>query len=155
QLPRRLRCRKLRSHSVEGEERTVQVTDERRMTTATGTAPPTFSPGRGWPRWGLAAFLLVAAVTFFALGLHRHLSWDYLRTHLDLLQSQARQHLLLALAVFFVVYVAVTALSLPAAAALTLVAGALFGRWLGTGVVSLASTVGATLAFLSSRYVFR
>ena len=53
------------------------------------------------------------------------------------------------------VYVAVTALSLPAAVPLTLVGGALFGRWLGTGVVSLASTLGATLAFLMSRYLLR
>src|SRR5262249_50072969 len=70
-------------------------------------------------------------------------------------RAQVDEHLLLAVLIFFLVYVAMTALSLPAAAVLTVLAGALFGRWLGTGVVSLASTLGATLAFLSSRYLFR
>jgi uncharacterized membrane protein YdjX (TVP38/TMEM64 family) len=57
--------------------------------------------------------------------------------------------------VFFLVYAIITALSLPAAAAMTLLAGALFGRIVGTAVVSGASTLGATLAFLGSRYLFR
>jgi uncharacterized membrane protein YdjX (TVP38/TMEM64 family) len=103
----------------------------------------------------LAAVLLLGAAGFYALGLYRYLSWDYFRSHLDQLQTQVGKHLLLALVLFFCVYVAVTALSLPAASALSLVGGALFGRWLGTGVVSLAATLGATLAFLSSRYVLR
>src|SRR5262249_40037385 len=56
---------------------------------------------------------------------------------------------------FFVVYVTGTGLSLPVAVWLSLLAGYLFGRWLGTSVVILAATCGATLAFLSSRYLFR
>lgn len=56
---------------------------------------------------------------------------------------------------FFVAYVVVTAASIPGAGIMTLVAGALFGVVLGTVVVSFASTIGATLAFLSSRYVLR
>ncbi len=52
-------------------------------------------------------------------------------------------------------YVAVTALSLPGAAILTLAAGAIFGLWRGTLIVSFASTIGASLAFLSSRYLLR
>jgi uncharacterized membrane protein YdjX (TVP38/TMEM64 family) len=108
-----------------------------------------------WPRWGLAALLVLAVVGFYALGLHRYFSWDFIRINLDTWQAEVRDNLLLAVAVFFVVYVAVTGLSLPAAAILTMVAGTLFGRWLGTGVVSIASTLGATLAFLSSRYVLR
>jgi dihydrolipoamide dehydrogenase len=57
--------------------------------------------------------------------------------------------------VFFVVYVAVTALSLPGAALMTLVAGAIFGLLWGTVIVSFASSIGATLAFLASRFLFR
>jgi uncharacterized membrane protein YdjX (TVP38/TMEM64 family) len=56
---------------------------------------------------------------------------------------------------FFLLYVAITGLSIPGAAIMTLVAGALFGLVLGTIIVSFASTVGATLAFLSSRYLLR
>jgi pyruvate/2-oxoglutarate dehydrogenase complex dihydrolipoamide dehydrogenase (E3) component/uncharacterized membrane protein YdjX (TVP38/TMEM64 family) len=59
------------------------------------------------------------------------------------------------LAVFFLIYVAVTAASLPGAAIMTLAAGALFGLVTGTILVSFASTLGATLAFLASRYVLR
>jgi uncharacterized membrane protein YdjX (TVP38/TMEM64 family) len=92
---------------------------------------------------------------FYALGLHRYVSREYLHAHLDAMREETRRHLLLALLVFALVYVAVTALSLPVATALGLAAGALFGRWLGTGVVSLAATLGATLAFLGSRYLFR
>jgi uncharacterized membrane protein YdjX (TVP38/TMEM64 family) len=99
--------------------------------------------------------LVLAVAGFYALRLHRYVSWDYLRGHLDLLQAHVQEHLLTALLLFLLLYVAVTALSLPVAAALSLAAGALFGRWLGTGVVSLAATLGATLAFLSSRYLFR
>jgi uncharacterized membrane protein YdjX (TVP38/TMEM64 family) len=119
--------------------------------------PPATAPPRSSlrPRLLLVAGLALAVAAFYLFGLDRYLSWEYLRTHLDLLQHQVREHLLPALLLFFVVYTAVTALSLPAAAVLTLVAGALFGRWLGTGVVSLASTTGATLAFLTSRYVLR
>ena len=110
---------------------------------------------RAWPRWVLVATAVLAVIGFYALGLHRYFDWAYVRSHLDVWQSQVQQHLLPALLLFFLVYLAATALSLPVAAVLTLLAGALFGRWLGTGVVSLASTLGATLAFLGSRYLFR
>jgi pyruvate/2-oxoglutarate dehydrogenase complex dihydrolipoamide dehydrogenase (E3) component/uncharacterized membrane protein YdjX (TVP38/TMEM64 family) len=60
-----------------------------------------------------------------------------------------------AVAGFFLVYVAVTALSLPGAAIMTLAAGAIFGLGRGTLIVSFASAIGASLAFLSSRYLLR
>ena len=56
---------------------------------------------------------------------------------------------------FFLIYVAGAALSLPGAVILTIAAGAVFGLWLGTLIVSFASTIGASLAFLSSRFVLR
>ena len=108
-----------------------------------------------WPRWALAVLLVLGFGAFYALSLNRYVSWDYLRTHLDAIHTQVQQNLLPALLIIFLVYAAATALSLPAAAVLTLAAGALFGRWLGTGVISLASTTGAALAFLSSPYLFR
>ncbi len=106
-------------------------------------------------RWLIVLALLGAVVAFFALGLQHQLSLDAL---------QARQHDLDAfrearpvwLAVgFFLVYVAFTALSLPAATLLTLAAGAVFGLLEGTILVSFASSIGATLAFLASRFVLR
>ncbi len=126
----------------------MQVTaqDERSAT------PP--APRRRWTRW-LLAVLLLAGVGLYAAGLHRYMAWDYVRGQLDALQGQVRANLPLAVAAFFLLYVAATALSLPAAAVLSLAAGALFGRWLGTGVAVVAASLGATLAFLSSRYLFR
>jgi uncharacterized membrane protein YdjX (TVP38/TMEM64 family) len=115
-----------------------------------GSRPPRRS---SWRRWVLAAGLVLAVVAVYALGLQHYLSWDYFRAHLDDLQRTVQDDLPLAALVFFLLYVAVTALSLPVATVVSLVGGALFGRWLGTGLVIVAATVGAVLAFLSSRYV--
>jgi pyruvate/2-oxoglutarate dehydrogenase complex dihydrolipoamide dehydrogenase (E3) component/uncharacterized membrane protein YdjX (TVP38/TMEM64 family) len=101
----------------------------------------------------LTVVALAAAFWFFDLG-----HWLRLET------LKARQTELLALydarpltviAVYMAVYVTVTALSLPGAVILTLAGGALFGLWTGLVVVSLASTAGATLAFLAARYLLR
>ena len=64
-------------------------------------------------------------------------------------------NLVLAVILFFALYTVMTALSLPAASLLTLLAGALFGYVLGSGIALFAATIGATLAFLSSRFLFR
>jgi uncharacterized membrane protein YdjX (TVP38/TMEM64 family) len=103
----------------------------------------------------LAAALALAVAAFFALGLHQKISWDYLQAHLGDLHEAADRNLPRALVVFILVYTAVTALSLPASWLLTITAGVLFGRWLGTGAAALGATAGATLAFLTSRYLFR
>jgi uncharacterized membrane protein YdjX (TVP38/TMEM64 family) len=110
---------------------------------------------RWWSRGALLAVLALAVLTFYALGLHRRLSWDYIRGHLDQLRALVLEHRVLAVLAFFAAYVAITALSLPVAAILSLLAGALFDQVLGTAVVSLASTLGATLAMLSARYLLR
>jgi uncharacterized membrane protein YdjX (TVP38/TMEM64 family) len=65
------------------------------------------------------------------------------------------QRPLLMIGGFFLIYVAVTGLSLPGAAIMTLAAGAVFGLWQGVLIVSFASAIGASLAFLSSRYLLR
>ena len=116
---------------------------------------PTPNSSALWPRLLFALGILLAIGVFYALGLQRYVSWDYIRSHLDEWRADVDANLLLSLALFFVVYVVVTALSLPVALPLTLVGAALIGRWVGTGVISLASTLGATLAFLSSRYLLR
>lgn len=66
----------------------------------------------------------------------------------------AERDLLTAVALYFLVDMAVAALSLPGAALFAMAGGMLFGRWLGTGIVCLASTTGATAAFLASRQRF-
>jgi pyruvate/2-oxoglutarate dehydrogenase complex dihydrolipoamide dehydrogenase (E3) component/uncharacterized membrane protein YdjX (TVP38/TMEM64 family) len=97
--------------------------------------------------------LLVAA--FFILDLGQYFSLAYLKSRQAAIDGYYRDNAILAVAVFFIVYVTVTALSLPWAAVMTLAAGAVFGVIWGTIIVSFASTIGATLAFLASRFVLR
>ena len=106
-------------------------------------------------KMALLAALLLAVVAFFALDLARYFSLDYIKGAQSgfaaLYQSQPG----LVIGSFFAAYVAVTALSLPGAAIMTLLAGAIFGLWVGTLIVSFASSIGATLAMLVARYVLR
>jgi uncharacterized membrane protein YdjX (TVP38/TMEM64 family) len=113
------------------------------------------APPRFWLRWILAVLLLGGFILFFSLGFHEHFTWDNVRGHMDDWKAEVAEHLVLAVTIYFAIYVAVTALSLPVAAPMSLAGGALFGFWVGTAVVSAASTLGATLAFLSSRYILR
>ena len=101
----------------------------------------------------LAAAALIAA--FFLLDLGQYLSLDFLKQKHQTILDFYAQNRVLTLAGFFFGYVLVTALSLPGAALLTLAAGAIFGFLTGLIVVSFASTLGATLAFLVSRFLFK
>ena len=102
--------------------------------------------------------LLIAAAAvglFFHFDLHQLLTLDGLKGSMDQFNQYKEQSPLLVIGGFFLLYVVVTALSLPGAAILTLAAGALFGLVEGLLVASFASTIGATLAFLVSRYLLR
>lgn len=102
----------------------------------------------------LAAILaLIAAYFVFDLG--AYLTLDGIKRVSADVSGFYEQNPALVLGGFFAIYVAVTAASLPGAAIMTLAAGALFGLVTGTILVSFASTLGATLAFLASRYVLR
>ena len=96
---------------------------------------------------------LIAA--FFLLDLHHVLTLDGIKASLGEFQDWRAASPLLAAGAFFSVYVFVTALSLPGAAIMTLVGGALFGLFWGTVVISFASSIGALLAFLASRYLLQ
>ena len=99
--------------------------------------------------------LVSAVVAFFALGLNRYLSLDAAKSaQAGIAELYAAKPAVVAGA-FFAVYVAVTALSLPGATIMTLVAGAVFGLWTGLLIVSFASSLGALLAMLFARYVLR
>lgn len=97
----------------------------------------------------------IGIVLFFSLDLSHYLTLDALKeSHARFSSLQAQSPWLVA-AGFFVAYIIVTALSLPGAAIMTLAGGALFGLWTGMVLVSFASSIGATAAFLASRYVLR
>ncbi len=103
----------------------------------------------------VAVLLLACMAAFFVFDLGRFFSLAYLKESQASFAELYGQRPVLVVAVFFAVYVAVTALSLPGAAIMTLAAGAGFGLVLGTVLVSLASTIGATLAMLAARYMLR
>ncbi len=96
----------------------------------------------------LLVVLVLSVIAFFAFGLEEWISIAHFQGQFD-----ARP--LLSVLLFFVLYVVCTALNIPFATALTLLAGAVFGIWWGTLIVSFASTVGASLAMLLSRFLLR
>jgi pyruvate/2-oxoglutarate dehydrogenase complex dihydrolipoamide dehydrogenase (E3) component/uncharacterized membrane protein YdjX (TVP38/TMEM64 family) len=103
----------------------------------------------------LVAALAALIAAFFALGGHRYLTFDQIKGQQAEIEVYYQAHPWQTVAGFFAVYVAVTGLSLPGAAIMSLVAGAIFGLLGGTVIVSFASSVGATLAFLASRFLLR
>jgi pyruvate/2-oxoglutarate dehydrogenase complex dihydrolipoamide dehydrogenase (E3) component/uncharacterized membrane protein YdjX (TVP38/TMEM64 family) len=103
--------------------------------------------------------LLVAigcvVIAYFSLDLGQYFSLDFLRSQHDYIESAVSRNPWQSAGVYFAAYVAVAALSLPGAALMTLAGGAIFGLLWGTVIVSFASSVGATLAFLVSRFLLR
>ncbi len=102
---------------------------------------------------GLAVMALIGA--YFAFDLGSFLSLEHFKTQQAAIETWRLANPLLAVGVFALIYIAVTALSLPGAAIMTLAGGAIFGLLWGTLIVSFASTIGATLAFLVSRFLLR
>jgi uncharacterized membrane protein YdjX (TVP38/TMEM64 family) len=96
---------------------------------------------------------LIVAVK--VLNLDQYLTLSYLKGSLDKLKTLYENHSVLVIAGYFIVYVLTTSLSLPGASPLGIAGGALFGFWTATIVVSFASTIGATLACLVSRFLLR
>lgn len=97
----------------------------------------------------------VAIAAFFAFDLGQYLNLQTLKDQQAAIESFYAANPLLSSAIYFAIYVVTTALSLPGATLLTLAGGAVFGVVWGTLIVSFASTIGATLAFLMSRFLLR
>ena len=103
----------------------------------------------------LLTVIVTAVIAFFVFDLKQFFTLDYFQSQRAAIDAEVQMHPLRTALIFFLIYVAVTGLSLPGAALMTLVAGALFGLLWGTVIVSFASTLGATLAFLASRFLLR
>jgi pyruvate/2-oxoglutarate dehydrogenase complex dihydrolipoamide dehydrogenase (E3) component/uncharacterized membrane protein YdjX (TVP38/TMEM64 family) len=103
----------------------------------------------------LLTVIVALIAAFFLLDLGRYLSLEYFATQQAAIESYRASHPWQTALAFFLVYVAVTGLSLPGATLLTLVGGAIFGLVWGTVIISFASTIGATLAFLAARFLLR
>ena len=105
----------------------------------------------------LVVLLLITALVaaFFLLDLDQYLTLDYLKSQHQSLIDYYHHHHALTVAIYFSLYVLVTALSLPGATIMTLAGGAVFGLLEGFVIISFASTIGATLAFLVARFLLR
>ena len=106
-------------------------------------------------KWILVFAIAIVVIGFIAAGGNELLTLENLKRHQQSLGDWIDSNLLIALSAFVVVYVLVTALSLPGATVMTLAGGAFFGNLYGFAAVSLASTVGASLAFLAARFLVR
>ncbi len=108
---------------------------------------------------GFKILLLVVIICliwmFFLFDLDHYFSLSNLKNELTAFKEYYGQHKIVTMGIYMVVYILMAALSLPGAAVMTLVGGALFGLFYGVLLVSFASTIGATLAFLFSRYMFK
>ncbi len=103
----------------------------------------------------LITVIVGVVIGFFALDLHHFFTLETLQARLAEFQQWRDRSPLLVSLLFFAAYVLITALSLPGAVIMTLAAGGLFGLFWGLAIVSFASTIGATLAFLVARYLLR
>ncbi|MGA8278484.1 MAG: FAD-dependent oxidoreductase [Rhodanobacteraceae bacterium] len=106
-------------------------------------------------RIAVLLILIGGVIAFFAFGLQHYLTLDALKGRKQALDAYRMAHPLLLAGGYFIAYVAMAAFSLPGAAILTLAGGAAFGLLKGTLLVSFASTIGATLAMLASRFILR
>lgn len=106
-------------------------------------------------RWWLLGFLLVLIGLFFVFDLGRFFSLEMLKASHDVLVQAYQERPIWVISLYALIYVVMAALSLPGAAVMSLAGGAVLGFWVGVPVVLLSATVGATLAFLAARYLFR
>ena len=102
----------------------------------------------------LLLVIVTAIIAFFVFDLGRYLDLAFFKEQQAAIESYRLNRPVVTAVIFFVIYVAVTGLSLPGAAVMTLAGGAIFGLLWGTIIISFASSIGATLAFLASRLLF-
>ena len=122
------------------------------------TESSSLSPASARPSYGkvITALILLAGIgAFFFFDLSSYLSLESIKANRDALLSYTASNFGVAITVFIVLYIVQTAFSLPGGAILTLTGGFLFGSFLGTIVVNIGATIGATLAFLAARYLLR
>ena len=129
------------------------IREETVMTNDMPVAEPAGRSSAG--KLAIAIVIVCAILASFYFDLGRVLSLDALKQNRDQLLAFTEANYAGAVALFVLCYIAVTALSLPGAAIMTLAGGFLFGSIFGTLFVNLGATTGATLAFLAARYVLR
>lgn len=103
----------------------------------------------------LLVILACLIAAFFVFDLGQYFNLEYLKAKQSDIVAYKQAHEIQTAVIYFITYVILISLPLPVGAILTLTGGALFGLWWGTLLVSFASTIGSTLSFLASRFLFR
>jgi uncharacterized membrane protein YdjX (TVP38/TMEM64 family) len=103
----------------------------------------------------IIAVVIAAVVAFKVFHLGDYLTLVYIKESQRKFEILYGEHRLTVIAVYMLIYILVTSLSLPGAVMMTLAGGALFGLFTGTVVISFASTIGATIACAVSRFILR
>lgn len=119
--------------------------------------PPAVNPNRGMNRLRLIAIAVLISIlaVFYLSGLHHELSWESMRESRDDWRQMVDENKAPAIALFLISSVCLMSMSLPVGSVLSIAAGALFDLWLGAGLITIASAIGATSAFLISRHLLR
>ncbi len=108
-----------------------------------------------WGKLAVALIFAAALAAFFYFDLKQYVTLESLKAHRDDLLRYTQEHFAMAVTIFSALYLLQTTFSLPGGAVLTLTGGFLFGSFLGTLIVLVPATLGATLAFLGARYLLR
>ncbi|HHP0458572.1 TPA: TVP38/TMEM64 family protein [Vibrio harveyi] len=103
----------------------------------------------------ILGLILLATIIFLGVNFGQYLTLENAKAQQEALNTFISENFVFAAATYFFAYIAITAFSIPGAAVVTLLGAALFGFWTSLLLVSFASTIGATIAFLSSRYILR
>ncbi len=103
----------------------------------------------------IVAIIGLAIAAYYLFGLDQYLTLNYAQSRLSELEQFRDENFALTATIYFLAYVSITALSIPGALVITLLGGAIFGLYWGTLIVSFASSIGATIAFLVSRTLLR
>lgn len=103
----------------------------------------------------ILGLILLATIIFLGMNFGQYLTLENAKAQQEALNTFISENFVFAAATYFFAYIAITAFSIPGAAVVTLLGAALFGFWTSLLLVSFASTIGATIAFLSSRYLLR
>ena len=107
-----------------------------------------------WSRIWPVAILLIGVMFYFGFGWDRYLSFESLRDHHQELFRWTSENRTLTIIFFLIGYVLLVSFSIPGATWMTLVGGFVFGKILGTAIVIIAATIGASMIFLIARYAF-
>ena len=103
----------------------------------------------------VVALIVIAVISYVTLDLGQYLTLEYAQSQLSKIQDYKNENFVQTALLYFTGYVIATSLSIPGAIIITLLGGAIFGVFWGTLLVSFASSIGATLAFLVSRVLLR